>query len=396
MNVALIGHGFWPLVGGLERQVYDCAIGLSRRGCRVRVLSIIGQDTDLPTDEVLHLPGDVVVQVHRAPVLRPALPHHPLADPEIPVDAYRRLAPHWSRLLTDADVLCTFGASPALAGAALRDRLGLPFVAVLPGVPEHADARFHEVLACGADLFVGVSRFMCRRAVDLYDLPMIPVYNGVDTDFFRPTDGPLDYEVLRDLPGPLITSPVRLDPSKGLELLLDAFELVASLRPDATLLITGNGSICHHLGLTNPYFEYLRSLVDLKELGHRVRFARGAFAWADMPALYTRSDLCVMTSLTEGFGLGLAESLACGTPVVATRTEGMAEVFVDGVGGCYVDGRDAVDVAQCMLTFLGDDALCRRLGASGRRHVQAAFPLQAQSDRYLELFTSLTTARVAA
>lgn len=401
MNIALIGHGFWPLVGGLERQVYDCALGLARRGCHVRVLSIIGEHADLPADDVLHLPGAAPIQVHRAPVLRPMVPDDPLSEPEIPADAYRDLADGWTHMLADADAMCTFGLSPALAGALIRRRLGLPFIAVVPGVPERADARFREVLDCDADLFVGVSRFMCERARELYDLPMLPVYNGIDTDFFRPARDRLDEDVLRDLPGPLIAgplivSPVRLDPAKGLELLIDAFELVASLRPDATLLITGNGSICHQLGLTNPYYDYLCGLVDLKELRHKVRFARGAIAAADMPALYSRADLCIMTSVTEGFGLGLAESLACETPVVATRTEGMAEVFHDGVGGFYVDHRDPIDVAQALLTLLGDKPLRQRLGRSGRQHVCAAFPMQRQADRYLELFTSLCTARLAA
>ncbi len=395
MNVTLIGHGFWPLVGGLERQVYDCAVGLTRRGCAVRVLSIVAEGTDLPADEVLHLPGTGPIQVHRAPVLQPAAPHDPLREPEIPADAYRQLAPRWSRLVHDADVLCTFGASPALAGDLIKRHLGLPFVAVLPGIPEQADARFREILCCDADLFVGVSRFMCRRAEALYDLHMIPIYNGIDTDLFRPTQQALDYDVLLNLPGPLITSPVRLDPSKGLDLLLDAFELVSRLRPDATLLITGNGSICHHLGLVNPYYEHLQRVVQLKELTQQVRFARGAIASRDMPALYTISDLCVMTSVTEGFGLGLAESLACETPVVATRTEGMTEIFPDGKAGVYVD-RDATDVAQCLLTLLGDNALRRRLGRAGRAHIVASFPLQAQADNYLSLFTSLCTARIAA
>lgn len=395
MHVALIGHGFWPLVGGLERQIHDCAVGLARLGVRVRVLSIIAEGTDLPHAEELPVSGGPAIEVHRYPVLRPRVPSDPLSEPEIPAAAYRRLAPRWARLLHDADVLCTFGASPAIAGGLVQRRLGLPFVAVLPGIPEQADERFREVLACGADLFVGVSRFMCERADRLHDLRMLPIYNGVDTAHFRPSRRALADEVLRDLPGPLITAPVRLDPSKGIDLLLDAFELVAAMRPDATLLITGNGSICHHLGMADTYYEHLCRSVSLKDLGGRVRFARGQFASHDMPALYTLSDLCVMTSLSEGFGLGLAESLACETPVVATRTEGMAEVFVDGDAGLYVD-HDAGAIAAAITTLLDDPARRRRMGRAGRRHVLRHFPAQAQAERYLSLFTALCTARVAA
>jgi glycosyltransferase involved in cell wall biosynthesis len=74
----------------------------------------------------------------------------------------------------------------------------------------------------------------------------------------------------------------------------------------------------------------------------------------------------------------------------------MGEVFPDGVGGLYVDGRDPVEVARAILRLLDSPSLRQRFGRSGRAHVGRAFPAQAQADRYLELFTSLCTARVAA
>ena len=399
MNIGLIGYGFRPLADGLERPLRDCAAGLALSGCRVRVLSIMGEGCGLPRDEVLHLPGASPVQIHRAAVPLPAATADPPADPEIPPGALRGLAPHWCSLLAGADVVCTFGASAALAGAEVRERLGLPFIAVLPAVPGKADARFQEVLRCGADLFAGVSGSMCRLAGERFDLHMVLVCNGVDTAFFRPVAAPAAEsalgrcEVLRGIGGPLITSPMGLEPGIRLELLLEAFELVVSMRPDATLLIAGHGSPAHPL-VGNPYADYLAGLVELKELGARVRF--GLFEARHLPALYSRSHLCVATGAGEGSGLELAESLACETPVVATRTEGLAEVLGHGTGGLLVDGRDPVEVARGILRLLGDDGLRLRLGRMGREHIRRAFPLQAQTDRYLELFSSIRAARAAA
>jgi glycosyltransferase involved in cell wall biosynthesis len=406
MIIGAIGHGFWPLVGGLERQIQDCAIGWVRRGCQVRVLSIVGEGSRLPKREKMPVraahtsPGNrraalQAIDVLRSPVLRPSVPHDPLSEPEIPSQVYRDLVPTWAQELADVDVLVTFGASPAIAGGLLKARLGLPLIAVLPGIPEVGDRRFDEVRRCDADVFVTVSRCMCDRARRLFDLHSLTIYNGIDTAFFRPVR-PRSLKATEHLPGPLITAPVRLDPAKDVELLIEAFDILHALRPDATLLVTGNGSICHDLGLANPYYEHLRQLVALKDLSHSVRFARGSIAASDMPSLYSRSDVCVMASRTEGFGLALAESLACGTPVVATRTEGMAEVFADGAGGVFVDSREPADIAQCLLTLIGDDHLRRRMGATGRRHVQRAFPVQQQADRYLELLQSLNTCRRAA
>ncbi len=406
MIIGAIGHGFWPLVGGLERQIQDCAIGWVRRGCQVRVLSIVGEGSPLPPREQMpvraaHIsPGNrratlQPIDVLRSRVLRPSVPCDPLSEPEIPVDAYRDLVPAWARELADVDVLVTFGASPAIAGGLLKARLGLPLIAVLPGIPEVGDRRFDDVCRCDADVFVTVSRCMRERARRIFDLHALTIYNGIDTSFFRPVR-PRPIKATNHLPGPLITAPVRLDPAKDVDLLIESFDILHALQPDATLLITGNGSICHDLGLANPYYEHLRQKVALKELTHSVRFALGSIPACDMPSLYSRSDVCVMTSRSEGFGLSLGESLACGTPVVATRTEGMAEVFPDGTGGVFVDSREPADVAQCLLTLLGDEHLRRRMGARGRRHIQRAFPVQQQSDRYLELMQSLCACRRAA
>ena len=399
MNIGLIGQEVPPLSGGLDRQVHDCAAGLARRGCRVRVLSIVDEGCGRPGDEVLPQAGGAPVQVHRTPL--PRLTAADGTEPGITAGACRGLAPHWCSLLAGADAVCTFGVSPALAGAEIRRRLGLPFIAVLPDLPRQADARFRQVLGCGADLFVGVSRSMCRRAEERFGLPMAPVPGGVDTERYRPVPATAAesalsrYTVLGGIPGPLITSPARLDPGQGLELLIEAFELVVSLGSDATLLITGNGSVRHRL-VGNPYADYLAGLVEMKELGGRVRFGGGVFEVRHLPALYSRSRLCVTTSAREGPGLELAESLACGTPVVATPGEGRAEILGHGTGGLLVDRRDPVQVARAILALLDDDGLRGRLGNGGREHVRRAFPLRAQADRYLELFSSVTSARAAA
>ncbi len=200
MNIGLIGQEIPPPAGGLERRVQDCADGLARSGCRVRVISIVGEGRGLASDEILLRPGGSPIQVHRTSV-----PGADDPEPRLAAGACRGLAPHWCSLLADADVVCSFGASPALAGAEIRRRLGLPFIAVLPDRPGPSDARLREVLRCGADLFVGVSRSLC--AEERFGLPMAPVPHGVDTELYRPVAAPAAeaalerYTVLGGIPG---------------------------------------------------------------------------------------------------------------------------------------------------------------------------------------------------
>jgi glycosyltransferase involved in cell wall biosynthesis len=370
--------------------MYDCAVGFAQHGHQVKVLSILGEHSTLPEREKLVVANAQDIAIHRFKVLSY---HHvsqdPLADPTIPVDFYKNSAPLWTNLLQEVDILCTFGATPAITGGMIKRVNHTPLVVVLPGIPEESDARFEEVRQCGADVFVSVSQFMRDRSKKLYDMDMINIYNAIDTEFFKPSYRPLDYPFLKNLPGELIISPVRLDPSKGITVSIDAFEIVHRVFPEATLLITGNGSICHELGMTNPYYEYLLGIVREKRLDHRVIFAKGAVTPEDMPSLYTKAGVSMMTSLSEGWGLGNAEALACETPVVSTRTEGMQEVFIDGVGGYYADVGAADQVAEHLVKLLGDPKLRVQMGKLGRQHIMETFPLKRQTNSYLEIFERL-------
>ena len=385
MEIGIIGHGFWPQVGGLERQIYDCTVDFAQQGHRSRVVCTTGENSPLAAREELPVPGHAPIEVNRFKAPRQIPAADPLADPTIPVSFYKQSVPQWAELLQTADALLTFGMTPAITGGMIKRQTSIPLVAVLPGIPEEDDARFAEVRQCGADAFVGVSRFMCARAKQHFDLEMTTIYNGVDTDFYQSSCRRFDYPFLHDLPDALITAPVRLDPSKGIPVLIDAFERVYSSYPETRLLITGNGSICHELGLIHPYYQYLQDIVRGKGLKERVIFAKGAIAHSDMPALYTRSIVCAMTSLSEGFGLGLAEAMSCGTPVVATWTEGMREIFTDGTGGYYAEPGNSEDVATKLLLLLADADLRKQMGKLAREHIVRNFPASAQGEAYLAL-----------
>ena len=251
MKIGIITHGFWPQVGGLERQVYDCSTGFSRKGHEVKVISILGRQSPLPEREMLEIDGASSIEIFRFKVTCNRHAGHDSLRLKFPTDFYKQSAPFWGRLLRDVDVLCTFGVAPAIVGGMIKKADQTPLVAVLPGIPDRPNERFEEVQQSKADLFVAVSNFMRAKAKGLFNLDMVNIYNGIDTDFFKPTHNRLEYPLLQNLAGELITSPVRLDPSKGLPVLLDAFELVHVSYPDAQLLITGNGSIFHELGSTD-------------------------------------------------------------------------------------------------------------------------------------------------
>ncbi len=83
----------------------------------------------------------------------------------------------------------------------------------------------------------------------------------------------------------------------------------------------------------------------------------------ELPPLYAGARLFVLPSIYEGFGLPLAEAMACGTPVVASRVSSMPEVV--GEGGLLVDPHREADIAAALERLCADDALHARLRALG-------------------------------
>ena len=113
----------------------------------------------------------------------------------------------------------------------------------------------------------------------------------------------------------------RLDPRMGLMSLIEAFSSVAAHIPHARLWLAGRG----------PQESALRAAIDSKGLGTRVRLL-GFVPEDDLTSLYQAADCTLMPSLDlEGFGLATAESLASGTPVLASDSGANPEV-VRGLG----------------------------------------------------------------
>jgi glycosyltransferase involved in cell wall biosynthesis len=83
---------------------------------------------------------------------------------------------------------------------------------------------------------------------------------------------------------------------------------------------------------------------------------------ADVSDALSASDVVVLPSNEESFGLVLVEAAAFAKPVIATRTEGPAEIVVDGVTGLLVTPRDAEGLSQALRQLLDDEALRQRMG----------------------------------
>ncbi len=155
----------------------------------------------------------------------------------------------------------------------------------------------------------------------------------------------------------------RLTAKKGLDVLLEAFALVAARRPDAELQIAGPDDE----GLGAVLLERASAL----GLGERVRLL-GLVGGEEKFRLLRKASVVVAPSTTESFGAAPLDALAAGTPVVVSDGVAVQREIVAADAGLLAP-RTAEGVAEATLRLLDDPVLARRSGANGRDFVASAY-----------------------
>jgi glycosyltransferase involved in cell wall biosynthesis len=197
--------------------------------------------------------------------------------------------------------------------------------------------------------------------------------HGIDTAFFRRTDMT---DHLRSQFGIASDEPVILfagfiTPRKGLKDLANA---MARMDPLPRLVIVGQWRSRVYREQVLGFFGTAASRV----------IEAGFVPGEQMPAYYSLADVYVSPSLLEGFGLPLAEALACETPVVTTNAGAAAEVI--GPGGVLVPPGDPVALANAVSSLLKDDTLRRELGKKGREFIIRNFSIQTMLSSTLDAY----------
>jgi glycosyltransferase involved in cell wall biosynthesis len=163
---------------------------------------------------------------------------------------------------------------------------------------------------------------------------------------------------------------------KGVDILLDA---IALLPQNVQAVIVGDGDL---------RLAYERRAAELG-LASRVVFP-GRISDAELPDYYRLADVTVLPSVTRGeaFGLVLLESLACATPVIASRLPGVRTVVVEGSDGCLVEPGSVEDLRQKLSDLLALPLEQRRqMGLRGRRKVEADYAWPAIAEKLEAIYT---------
>jgi L-malate glycosyltransferase len=180
-------------------------------------------------------------------------------------------------------------------------------------------------------------------------------------------------------PGARWVSVGRLAPNKAIELAVMAL-LVARTHDDpaATLQVVGRP-------VAPSYTAALHRFVDDMGLGDAVLFS-GALSDGALAAAVAGSDVFVLTSRHEGFGVPVVEAMTLGVPVVANDAGALPEVVADG--GLLVDATDPYAVAGAVARLRGEPGLRATLAAAAARRLDA-LDLAAAGERAIDLVSGL-------
>ncbi|MDP6792909.1 MAG: glycosyltransferase [Anaerolineales bacterium] len=192
---------------------------------------------------------------------------------------------------------------------------------------------------------------------------------------------PVDVRAEFGIPvGPLLVCVARLTAQKGHRWLLPAFRAVVDEFPQATLLLLGDGPLRRQL-------EQMSVQLGLRE---SVRFA----GWrTDVSALLPGTDLFVLASEWEGFGLALLEAMAAALPIVATRVGAIPEVVLHAETGWLVAAKNATAFADKTISALRAPEQMVAFGHRGRARLDREFSVKrmvAATERlYVRMFAHL-------
>jgi len=176
----------------------------------------------------------------------------------------------------------------------------------------------------------------------------------------------------------LFITVARLAPVKGVDVLVDAWRLVAA--PAPRLLIVGEGG-------ERPRLE---EQVFRAGLSDRIAFLG---ARSDVPDLLHAADAFVLASRNEGMGRVYVEAMAAGLPVVGTDVGGVRCVVQDGVSGILTPPEAPAAIAGAVARLVADPAERARMGAAGRRAVYPEFDEAYMVERIARLYTRALEAK---
>ncbi|MCP4631488.1 MAG: glycosyltransferase family 4 protein [candidate division Zixibacteria bacterium] len=167
----------------------------------------------------------------------------------------------------------------------------------------------------------------------------------------------------------------RMIPRKGHQYLILACKELIEQGYDIKLNIIGYG----------PEKENIQNMINELKLNEYIKIL-DPVDHKENVKYYHKASMFVLPSITEGFGVVYAESLACGIPTIATNDGGAVDIVQDGITGLTVPSRDHLKLAEAMKFMLDNPEIAMQYAAAGQEFVKNTFTPQHIAKKMLDLY----------
>jgi glycosyltransferase involved in cell wall biosynthesis len=207
------------------------------------------------------------------------------------------------------------------------------------------------------------------------------VPHGIDLSEFSDLPGKEKlrqrYPILKDKKVVLFLG--RINWKKGLDILVQAYSILAKEKDNVHLMIVGNDE--------GGYIRKVKRWVREYGIEQRVTFT-GILTGKEKLEAYAGSDIFVLPSYSENLGIAVLEAMICGLPVIISNQVGIHKEVSGAEAGIVIE-TNTKQLAEAIKNLLDNPHICKKMGENGKRLVDRTFRLDRVTDEMVELYEDI-------
>ena len=171
----------------------------------------------------------------------------------------------------------------------------------------------------------------------------------------------------------------RINWKKGLDLLIRAYSVLLGYRNDIHLLIVGNDE--------GGYIKKVKKWIKKFGIEDKVTFT-GVLIGKEKIAAYVGSDVFVLPSYSENFGMAVVEAMACGVPLIISNQVGIQKDIIEAKAGEVIEAKTE-HLVSAIIKLLDNPNISHEMAENAKKLVREKFEIEKVSDEMIDLFREI-------